>query len=88
LAKTLSYGPDVGDLSPEAHLERWRGVLRTKTDADLFASIKHELGNTGWGVHKSYYLFALREELERRGLADSDAVRAMDRRVIRIDPSA
>jgi hypothetical protein len=48
LAKTLSYGPDVDDLSPEAHLEGWRGVLRTKTDADLFASIKHELGNTGW----------------------------------------
>jgi hypothetical protein len=78
----------VDDLSPEAHLERWRRVLRTKTDEELFASIKRELSNTGWGIHKSHYLFALREELERRGLADSDAVRAMDRRVIRIDPPA
>jgi hypothetical protein len=88
LANTLSQGPDVDDHSPEARLEKWRRDLRTESDEQLFASIKRELGNSGWGVLKSYYLFALREELERRGLADSDAVRAMDRRVIRIDPPA
>jgi hypothetical protein len=78
----------VDDHSPEARLAGWRRDLPTETDEKLFASITRELSNSGWGVLKSYYLFALREELERRGLSDSDAVRAMDRRVIRIDPPA
>jgi hypothetical protein len=66
--------------------ERWGQALRTKSNSELFASVEHELGNSGWVQLKGYYLLALRDELKRRGLSDSDAGQAIDHRVIQIIP--
>lgn len=63
----------------------WRRALRALSDEDLLAEVARQLSNSGWVVMKAHYMRALRDEIEHRGLTESDAYVALSTRVIFLD---
>jgi hypothetical protein len=52
-------------------LNEFRETMQKATDQELVNYFNKEVGNTGWGNARSYYLAALREEITKRDMDSS-----------------
>ncbi len=57
-------------------LNEFRETMQNATDQELVNFFNKQVGNTGWGSARSYYLAALREEITKRDMDSSLIIHA------------
>ena len=57
-------------------LNEFRETMQNATHQELVNFFNKQVGNTGWGSARSYYLAALREEITKRDMVSSLIIHA------------
>jgi hypothetical protein len=72
-------------LDIDGYVAGFRAAIAGYSDDELLEKTRRQLSNSGWVQLKAYYLRELRNEIERRGLIESDAYRDLLSRVVFLD---